>query len=182
MGCIDVLLDDEEPLPADLLLAIRAALQGPARGAAASATKSFQDAVNITIHMGVKTEDINRYLELALGNTFELLPDSAEGQVRLHCTRTTPDAMCKGVTIRGEEIKTHTKKKRDADISDAREPSDDDQGGNKKRRAGKSADKDAKSGKAKKWFVGCYGCGGDHKWKACHVVAPSARQSGVPAV
>ena len=48
---IDVLLDDEEPLPADLLLTIRAALQGPARGAAASATKSLQHAVdsNITI-------------------------------------------------------------------------------------------------------------------------------------
>ena len=46
---IDVLLDDEEPLPADLLLTIRAALQGPARGAAAGATKDFQDAVGITI-------------------------------------------------------------------------------------------------------------------------------------
>ena len=38
---IEVLLDDEEPLPADLLLAVRVALQGRARGAAAGATKGF---------------------------------------------------------------------------------------------------------------------------------------------
>ena len=49
MEWIDVLLDDEEPLPADLLLAIRAALQGPARGAAAGAAKGFQDAADITM-------------------------------------------------------------------------------------------------------------------------------------
>ena len=55
---IDVLLDDEEPLPADPLLATRAAPQGPARRAAAGATKSFQDAVDITIPKRVKTEDI----------------------------------------------------------------------------------------------------------------------------
>ena len=79
---IDVLLDDEEPLPADLLLAIRAALQGPARGAATGATKGFQDAFDITIPRRVKTEDINRYLELAFGNTFEPLPEAAEGKVR----------------------------------------------------------------------------------------------------
>ena len=57
---IDNLLDDEEPLPADQGLAIRAALQGPTRGAAAGATKGFQDVADITIPRRVKTEDINR--------------------------------------------------------------------------------------------------------------------------
>ena len=75
------MLDDKEPLLADLLLTLRAALQGPARGAAAGASKSFQDAVDITIPRRVKTEDINRYLELAFGNTFQPLPQSAEGKV-----------------------------------------------------------------------------------------------------
>ena len=98
----------------------------------------------------MKTEDINRYLELAFGNTFEPLPESTEGKVRLQCTRKTYEAMRKGVTIRGEEIKAHSKKKRDADSSDKEEPSDDDGGGYKKRGAGKSADKDGKSGTAKK--------------------------------
>ena len=79
---IDVLLDDEEPLPVDLLLAIRAALQGRARGVAAGAAKGFQDAPDITIPRQVKTEDINRYLELPFGNTFKPLPDLAEGKVR----------------------------------------------------------------------------------------------------
>ena len=102
---IDILLDDKEPLPADLLLAIRAALQGPARGAAVGATKSFQDAVDITVPRRVKTEDINRYLEQAFGNTFKPLPESAEGKVCLRCTRKMADAMREGVTIRGEEIK-----------------------------------------------------------------------------
>ena len=83
---IDVLLDDEEPLRADLLLAIRAALQSPARRAAAGAAKGFQDAVDITIPKRVKTEDINRYLELAFGNTFEPLLESSEGKVCLQCT------------------------------------------------------------------------------------------------
>ena len=123
---IDVLLDDEEPLPADLLLTMRAARQGPAREAAAGATKGFQDAVDITIPRRVKTEDINWYLKLAFRNTFEPLPESAEGKVRLQCTRKTADAMRKGVTIRGEKIKAHAKKKRDADSSDEEEPSDDD--------------------------------------------------------
>ena len=82
-----ILLDDQEPLAADLLLAIRAAFQGPARGAVASATKSFQDAVDITFPRPVKTEDISRYLELVFGNTFEPLLESAEGKVRLQCTR-----------------------------------------------------------------------------------------------
>ena len=80
--------------------------------------------------------------------------------------------MRKGVTIRGEEIKAHTRKKRDADSIDEGEPSDVDEGGYKRRGAEKSADKDAKRGKANKWFVGCYGCGGDHRWTACHAVGP----------
>ena len=90
----------------------------------------------------MKTEDINRYLELAFGNTFEPLPESAEGKVRLQCTRKTADAMRKGVIIRGEEIKAHAMKKRDADNNDEEEPCDDDGGGSMRRGAGKSADKD----------------------------------------
>ena len=112
----------------------------------------------------MKTKDINRYLELAFGNTFEPLPESADGKVRLQCTSKMGDAMRKGVTFRGEEIKAHMKKKRDGDSSDEEEPSDDDEGGYKRLGAKKSVDKDAKRGKAKKWFVGCYGCGGDH-WR-----------------
>ena len=76
------------------------------------------------------------------------------------------------VTIRGEEIKAHAKKKRDVDSSHEEEPSDDDGGGNMRRGAGKSADKDGKSGKAGMWFSGCYGCGVDHRWTACHAVGP----------
>ena len=120
----------------------------------------------------MRTEEINWYLELAFGNTFEPLPESAEGKVGLQCTRKTANATRKGVTIRGEEIKAHAKKKRDGDSSDEEEPSNDDGGGNKRRGAGKSADKDGKSGGAKKWSVGCYGCGGDHRWKVCHAVSP----------
>ena len=108
---IHVLLDDEEPLPADLLLAIKGALQGPARGAAAGVTKGFQDAVDITISRRLRAEDISRYLELAFGNTIKPLAESAEGKLRLQRTRKTADAMCKGMTIRGEEIKVHAKKK-----------------------------------------------------------------------
>ena len=82
--------------------------------------------------------------------------------------------MCKGVTIRGEEIKAHAKKKQDADSSNEEEPSDDGGGGSMRRGAGKSGGRDGKSGKAgaKKWFVGCYGCGGDHRWTACHALGP----------
>ena len=169
---IDVVLDDEEPLPADLLLAIRAAPQGFASGAAADATKGLHDAVDITIPRLVKTEDIKRYLELARGNTLERLPESSEGKVRLQCTWKKADAMRKVVTIRAKEIKAHAKKKRDADNSDEEEPSDDDGGGNKRHGAEKSADKDGKSSEAKKWFVGFYGCRGDHRWKAYHAVGP----------
>ena len=66
---IDVVLDDEEPL-----LAIRAALQGPARGAAIGTAKGFQDAMDIAIPRRVKTEDFNWYLDVAFGNTLEPLP------------------------------------------------------------------------------------------------------------
>ena len=62
--------------------------------------------------------------------------------------------MCKGVNIRGEEIKAHAKKNRDADGSDEEGPSDH-QGGSMRREVGKRADRDSKSGKAKNWFVGC---------------------------
>ena len=181
---IDVVLDGEEPLPADLLPAIRAALQGTPRGAAAGVAEGFQDAVDIAIPRREKTEDINRYPQLAFGNTFEPLLESAEGKVRLQCTRQTADAMRKGVTIRAEEIKAHAKKKQDAGSSDEEEPSDDDGGDSMRLGAGNSEGRDSKSGKAetKKWFVGCYGCGGDHRWTTCHRWTPSARRSDVPAL
>ena len=85
-------------------------MQAHAREVATGATKGFQDAVDITIPRRVKTQDINRYLEVAFGNIFEPLPESAEGKVRLQCTRKTADEMPKGVTIRGEEIKAHSKR------------------------------------------------------------------------
>ena len=94
----------------------------------------------------MKTKDINQYLELAFKNTFEPLPETAQGQVGLQCTRKTADGMRKGVTIRGEEIKARTTKKRDTDSSDEQEPGNDDGGGCKRRGGGKSADKDGKSG------------------------------------
>ena len=59
-----------------------------------------------------------------------------------------------------------------SDSRDEGEPSNDDEGGYKIRGVGKSVDKDAKSGKGEKWFVGCYGCRGDHRWTACHAVGP----------
>ena len=55
----DVMLDDEELLRGDLVLAIRATLQGPARGAAACPAKGFQDDVDITMLRRVKTKDIS---------------------------------------------------------------------------------------------------------------------------
>ena len=45
----------------------------------------------------------------------------------------TGDVMRKGVTIRGEAIKAHPKKKRDADNNDEGEHNDDDGGGYKRR-------------------------------------------------
>ena len=148
---ISVLLDNEEPLPAEPLLAIRAALQGPARREAPGAPKSSQDAVDITIPKRVKTEDITRYPELSFGNTCEPLPKSAEGKIRLQCTWKTADEMRKEVTFRRQDIKVHMKKK-----PEEGEPSDDDGGEYKRRGAGKSLDKDANTGKAKKRSVGCY--------------------------
>ena len=79
-----------------MLLAIKAALQGPARGAAAGMAKKLQDTVDITIPRRVKTEDIYRYMELTFGDTFEPLIETAEGKVRLKCTRKTADAARKG--------------------------------------------------------------------------------------
>ena len=46
----------------------------------------------------MKIEDINWYLELAFGKTFEPVPEVAEGKIRLQCTRKTADAMREGVT------------------------------------------------------------------------------------
>ena len=169
---IDVLLDDKEPLPADLMLAIRAALRGPARGEVAFAAKGFRDAVGITIPKRMKTDDINKYFDLAFGNTFEPLPAAAEGKVRLRCTRKTADTVRKGVVVRGEEIRAQTTKKRDANGIGDGEPSDDNDNGHKRREAGESAGRGAKKGSGRKLFVGCYGCGKDHGWTACHPVGP----------
>ena len=74
---IDVWLDDEELLLAKLLLAIRAVLQGPARGAATGRAK---DAVDITIPGRVQAEGINRYMEVEFGDTFEPLPETTKAR------------------------------------------------------------------------------------------------------
>ena len=81
--------------------------------------------------------------------------------------------MRKGVTIGGEDIKAHTKKKQEADSSEE-EPSGDGDSGHKKHGAGKNDRGDGKSGKtgAKKWFVGCYRYGGDYRLTTCHAVGP----------
>ena len=75
---IDVVLDEEEALSAEVLLAVRAALQGklggPSRG---SKERSLQDAVEVTIPRRVQAVDINKYLELAFRDTFEPLPEAA---------------------------------------------------------------------------------------------------------
>ena len=57
-GLIDVVLDNEETLLADLLVAVRTTMQGPAGRAAAGRAKGFRVAVGITIPSGVKTKDI----------------------------------------------------------------------------------------------------------------------------
>ena len=85
----------------------------------------------------MKTKDINWYLELAFGNSFEPLLEATEGKDRLQCTQKMADAMRKGVTIRGEEIKAHTKRTRDADSRGEEEPSDDDGGGMQETWSGK---------------------------------------------
>ena len=87
-------------------------------GGGAGAAKGFQDAMDTTIPRRVKTEDINKYLELPFTDTFEPLPETAEGKVRLVCTRKMADAVRKGVVIRGGEIKAHAKKRCKADSSD----------------------------------------------------------------
>ena len=66
----------------------------------------------------------------------------------MQCTRRTADAVRKGLIIKGEEIKAHAKKKRDADSSDKEELSDDDDHGGKRRGAGKGDGRDGKSSKA----------------------------------
>ena len=180
---IDVLLDDEEAQPAGVLLGIRAAPQGPPRGEAAGKEQGFQDTVDTTIPRPVAGEDINKCLELSFENTFEPLTETTEGKISTACTRKVADAVPKGVVVRGEEIKAPAKRKRAASSTDDEAPNEDEgQQDEHKSGIGKGTmwndGKDGYDGKDKdkdstrKWFVGCYGCGGDHRWSACHAVGP----------
>ena len=111
-----MLLDEEEALTADVLLVIRAALQGrPESPAGGGKERGFQDEVEVTI-------PLNKYLELAFGDTFEPLPEAAQGKHTIVCARKTADAIRSGITIRDEEVKAHSKKRKmerdDSDTGD----------------------------------------------------------------
>ena len=174
---IDVLLDEEEALTADVLLVIRAALQGrPESPAGGGKRRSFQDEVEVTIPRKVKAADINKYLELAFGDAFEPLPEAAQGKHTIVCARNTADAIRRGITIRGEEVKAHTKKRKtESDDSDT-----GDEEGTKTVKKGK--DVGQTKGDGKQWFSGCYGCGEDHRWSACQVVGPPGTEEKVHKV
>ena len=142
---------------------LRGGLQGHAPGAAAGTTKSLSDAVDITIPRRVVTEDINRYMELAFGDTFELVPASTAGKVRLRCTRKTTNAVCTGVIIRGEEIKAHAKKKREATTTMRRRPATTTTAEVRdlaREEAMAETARAARKRPTRRRFVGCYGCGG----------------------
>ena len=111
--------------------------------------------------------DVNKYLELAFGDMFEPLPEAAQGKCVIVCSRKTADAIRRGITVRGEEIKAQpAKKKKGRDESDT-DDNDDDEAPRKS----KNADQAKGEGK-KRWFKGCYGCGEDRRWTACHLVGP----------
>ena len=120
---VDVLLDDEEPELAEVPVSIREALQGPHPESATRAARGHQDSVDVTIPSRVTAEDLNKYLELLFGDTFEPLPETAKGKVTLTCARKTAGTVRKGVVIRGEEIKAQAKQGRDAGSGE-----DDDEG------------------------------------------------------
>ena len=164
---IDVLLDEEEALTADVLLVIWAALQGrPESPAGGGKRRSFQDEFEVTIPRKVKAADINKYLELAFGDAFEPLPEAAQGKHTRVCASETADAIRRGITIRGEEVKAHSKKRKtESDDSDT-----GDEEGTKTVKKGK--DMGQTKGNGKQWFSGCYGCGEDHRWSACQAVGP----------
>ena len=162
-----MLLDEEEALTADVLLVIRAALQGrPESPAGGGKRRSFQDEVEVTIPRKVKAADINKYLELAFGDAFEPLPEAAQGKHTIVCERKTADAVRRGITIRGEEVKAHSKKRKtESDDSDTGDEEDT-------KTAKKGKDVGQTRGDGKQWFSGCYGCGEDHRWSACQAVGP----------
>ena len=108
-----MVLDEEEALSAEVVLTIWAAVQGKPGGTAkGSAERSLQDAVEVTIPRRVQAVDINKYFELAFGDTFEPLPEAAQGRYIIVCARKTADAIRRGITIRGEEVKAQPKKKK----------------------------------------------------------------------
>ena len=153
---MDVIPDEYKVLPADILLAIRAALT---RSSGGGRKVQFQDAADVTIPKRVTTSNINKSRELASGDTFEALPQAAQGEHIVACTRKTADTIRSGVTIRGEEIRAQPKKKKDHNNR-----------GDKDEPAAKEGSQKKNDGR--KWFVGCYGCGEDHHWSARQLVGP----------
>ena len=87
----------------------------------------------------------------------------------LMCMIMMAHAVCKGMVIRGEEMKAHTKRKRQTSGSDKEAFSDTkqhderrgDASGDRSRRIGRSRSKDSKVAKDgdERWFFGCYWCG-----------------------
>ena len=115
--------------------------------------------------------DINKYLELAFGDTFEPPPETAQGRHTIVCARKTADAIRRSITIRREEVKAQPKKKkREREDSDT-----DDEEGDTTAKSGTDAAQT--KGDSKRWFVGCYGCGEDHRWSACQAVGPLGQRT-----
>ena len=162
-----MLVNKEEALTADVLLVIWAALQArPESPTGGGKERGFQDEVEVTIPWKGKAPYINKYLELAFGNTFEPLPEAAQGKHTIVCARKTADAIRSGITIRDEEVKAHSKKRKmERDDSDT----GDEEG---TRTVKKDKDMGQTKGDDKPWFSGCYGCGEDHRWSACQAVGP----------
>ena len=162
-----MLLDEEEALTADGLLVIRAALQSrPESPEGGGKRRSFQDEVEVTIPRKVKAADINKYLELAFGDAFEPVPVAAQGKHTIVCAHKTADAIRRGITIWGEEVKAHSKERK----MESADSDTGDEEGTKTVKKGK--DVGQTKGDGKHWFSGCYGCGEDHRWSASPAVGP----------
>ena len=81
-------LDEDGVLPSEVLLAMRASLQGRAAGQEGGRRETgLQDAVEINIPKRVMASHINKSLELARGGTYKPLPETAKGKHTVACTR-----------------------------------------------------------------------------------------------
>ena len=81
--------------------------------------------MDVPIPWRVQIEDINKYVDLAFGDTFEPLLETGAGNVRLVCSKKMANAVRKGVVIRGEDLKGRTKRTGEANNNNEEVPSDD---------------------------------------------------------